>query len=71
MVKRDLTVEVLSLYIPELVETDQIKAIAGHLARVNREIPFTILAFFPEYKMKNYRSPTLEEMVRAFEARQG
>ena len=68
MVKRDFTVEVLSLYIPELVETDQLEAIAGHLARVNREIPFTILAFFPEYKMKNYRSPTLEEMVRAFEA---
>ena len=34
---------------------------------VDREIPFTILAFFPEYQMKEYRSPKLEEMVEAFQ----
>ncbi len=68
MVKRNFAVEVLSLYIPGLVETDQLESFAGHLARADREIPFTILAFFPGYKMQNYRSPTMEEMVRAFEA---
>jgi pyruvate-formate lyase-activating enzyme len=35
---------------------------------VDREIPFTILAFFPEYRMKDYRSPMLEEVVEAFQA---
>ncbi len=68
MKKRDFTVEVLSLYIPEAVETDQLEAIGAHLARIDREIPFTILAFFPEYQMKKYRSPTLEEMVEVFQA---
>jgi pyruvate-formate lyase-activating enzyme len=68
MKKRDFTVEVLSLYIPKVVETDQLEAIAAHLARIDREIPFTILAFFPEYQMKDYRSPMLEEMVEAFQA---
>ena len=28
----------------------------------------TILAFFPEHKMKDFRSPSVEEMVRAYEA---
>jgi pyruvate-formate lyase-activating enzyme len=32
-----------------------------------KKIPFTILAFFPEYQMKEYRSPKLEEMVSAYE----
>ncbi len=68
MKKRDFTVEVLSLYIPRVVETDQLEAIAVHLARIDRDIPFTILAFFPEYRMKEYRSPALEEMVEAFQA---
>jgi len=68
MVRRNFTLEVLSLYIPQVVETDQLESIAALLARVDQEIPFTILAFFPEYQMKEYRSPTLEEMVRAFEA---
>lgn len=32
---------------------------------------FTLLAFFPEYRMKEYRSPTREEMVEAFQAAKG
>jgi pyruvate-formate lyase-activating enzyme len=68
MKKRKFTVEVLSLYIPGVVEIDQLEGIAIHLAKVDREIPFTILAFFPEYEMKDTRSPNLAEMVSAFEA---
>ena len=30
-------------------------------------IPFTILAFFPEYKMKSFRGPTAKEMVNAYQ----
>jgi len=60
--------EVLSLLIPRLVEADQLGKIALTLKTVDRGIPFTILAFFPEHKMKDFRSPTVEEMVRAYEA---
>lgn len=66
MKKRDFKVEVLSLYIPGVVEVDQLVEIAKLLKRTEESIPFTILAFFPEYQMKEYRSPTLTEMVSAF-----
>lgn len=60
-------IEVLSLYIPGWVEKDQIKKVAELLARVDPEIPFTILAYFPAYKMTE-RSPTLDEMIDACDA---
>ncbi|MDI6811035.1 MAG: radical SAM protein, partial [archaeon] len=50
--ERGFVFEVLSLYIPGWVETDQIGNIAMELASVDGEIPFTILAFFPEYNMR-------------------
>lgn len=59
--------EVLSLYIPTWVERDQIRKIARLLARVDPEIPFTILAYFPAYKM-TVRSPALDEMADAYDA---
>jgi pyruvate-formate lyase-activating enzyme len=37
------------------------------LAAVDPTIPFTILAFFPQYKMKDTRTPTVEDIVRAYE----
>jgi pyruvate formate lyase activating enzyme len=66
IVKRDFVLEVLSLYIPSLVETPQLKKIAQLLFDVDPEIPFTILAFFPEYQMKRYRSPKISEMIEAY-----
>jgi pyruvate-formate lyase-activating enzyme len=33
---------------------------------VEAEIPFTILAFFPEYQMKENRPPSTQEMITAF-----
>ncbi len=59
--------EVLSLYIPGVVESDQLRLIARLLAEVDADIPFTILAFFPQYQMKSYRPPNVEEIVRAYE----
>ena len=58
--------EVLSLYIPGVVETDDLEKTAQLLYAVDSDIPFTVLAFFPEYRMKNYRSPTVNEMVAAY-----
>lgn len=66
ILKRGFVLEVLSLFIPGWVETDQIKGIAEILASTDPSIPFTILAFFPENKMKNVPSPTLDQMLSAY-----
>src|SRR3972149_7821649 len=66
ILKRGFVLEVLSLYIPNLVETPQLKKIAQLLFDVDPEIPFTILAFFPEYQMKRYKSPKVSEMIEAY-----
>ena len=67
MTKRGFVLEVLSLYIPGLVETDDLEKIAGLLAKVDTGIPFTILAFFPEYRMKDYPKPSVGQMVEAYQ----
>ncbi len=68
MIGRGFVLEVLSLFIPGLVEADELEKIARSLAKVDSGIPFTVLAFFPEHKMTDFRSPSVEEMVRAYEA---
>lgn len=68
IVDRGFVLEVLTLYIPGWVETDQIRRIAELLAEVDPKIPFTILAFFPEYKMRDVPPPTLAQMLEAFRA---
>ena len=67
IIQRGFVLEVLSLYIPGLVEADDLENISRILAAVDTDIPFTILAFFPEYKMKNHASPTVVEMVNAYQ----
>lgn len=68
ILKRGFTLEVLSLYIPGWVQEGQIGRIARLLAEVYPSIPFTVLAFFPEHKMKEVPPPTLDQMLRAWEA---
>ncbi len=68
ILRRGFILEVLSLYIPDWVETDQIKIIANLLAELDENIPFTILAFFPQHEMKDVPSPTLEQMISAYDA---
>ncbi len=67
MTKRGFALEVLSLYIPDLVETDELVKIAQRLKETDSDIPFTILAFFPEHRMKDFRSPKVEEIVDSYE----
>jgi pyruvate-formate lyase-activating enzyme len=67
MLRRDFVLEVLSLYIPGWVETDQIENIANLLAELDENIPFTILAFFPQHEMKDVTSPTLDQMLSAYD----
>ena len=68
MLKRNFVLEVLSLYIPGVVEEEELGRIASRLSALDKEIPFTILAFFPEHQMQDFRSPTVVEMVRAYES---
>jgi pyruvate formate lyase activating enzyme len=64
--KRGFALEVLSLFIPGWVEADQIGKIAQILLEVDPQIPYTILAFFPEYQLKDVPSPTLTQMLAAY-----
>ncbi|MHA1579826.1 MAG: radical SAM protein [Candidatus Freyarchaeota archaeon] len=66
LVEREFVVEVLTLYIPGWVESDQILKIAEIVKDTDPYIPFTILAFFPQYKLRDVRSPTLGEMLDAY-----
>jgi pyruvate-formate lyase-activating enzyme len=66
ILKRGFTLEVLSLYIPNLVESDELERTARVLSAVDPAIPFTILAFFPEYQMKDFRRPHTKEIVEAY-----
>jgi pyruvate formate lyase activating enzyme len=66
IIKRDFVLEVLTLYIPEWVEDEQVAKISQLIFDLDPDIPLTILAFFPAYKMKNSQSPTLSDMVRIY-----
>ena len=66
IVANGFVLEVLSLYIPEIVETDQLAQIASLLAVIDQDIPFTILAFFPEHRMNHFRPPNVTEMTAAY-----
>jgi pyruvate formate lyase activating enzyme len=48
------------------VEAEELERIAKLLCAADPAIPFTLLAFFPEYHMKYFRSPTVREMVDAY-----
>ncbi|MBU7022828.1 MAG: radical SAM protein [Theionarchaea archaeon] len=63
---KGFVLEVSTLYIPSWVEADQIERIAQLLVEVDPKIPFTILAYFPSYKMTE-RPPTYNEMICAYE----
>jgi pyruvate-formate lyase-activating enzyme len=68
ILSRGFTLEVLTLFIPGWVETDQISAIARLIADLDPEVPFTILAFFPTYQMQDTPPPTLDQMIEACES---
>ncbi|MFX0065946.1 MAG: radical SAM protein [Candidatus Hermodarchaeota archaeon] len=61
------TLEVLTLYIPDWVETDQHVQIAELIASIDPSMPTTLLAYFPAYKL-SIRRPNLVEMMRSYAA---
>jgi pyruvate formate lyase activating enzyme len=68
ILSRGFTLEVLTLFIPGWVETDQIASIARLVSALDPQTPFTILAFFPCYQMQDTPPPTLDQMLAACEA---
>ncbi|MHA2025307.1 MAG: radical SAM protein [Candidatus Thorarchaeota archaeon] len=72
IINHGFTLEVLTLYIPGLVETDEHTRIAELITETDPEIPTTLLAFFPCYKLlsPDYRSPTVQEMIMSYDAMQ-
>lgn len=58
--------EILSLFIPGLVELDDLEKIFQLVAQVDANLPLTILAFFPQYKLIKNRAPTMLEMLQAY-----
>jgi len=66
ILKRDFILEVLTVYIPGLIEVDQFEKIAQIIVELDENIPFHILAFFPQYKLMNYHAPKLSEIVETF-----
>ena len=67
IIDHGFTLEVLTLYIPFFVETDEHEKIAELISDVDPTIPTTLLAFFPCHKLEKpiYRSPRKEEIVRS------
>jgi pyruvate-formate lyase-activating enzyme len=68
MISLGFQLEVLSLFIPGWVEENQLVSIARLLAGIDPLIPFTLLAFFPEYLLQDVRPPTVTEMISTYHA---
>jgi len=68
ILNRNFVLEILTVFIPNLVEIDQFEKIAQLIVELNENIPFHILAFFPQYKLQDYRSPNLSEILETYKA---
>jgi pyruvate formate lyase activating enzyme len=54
------------LYILSIIEVDQLEKFAELLARVDKDTPVMLLAFFQEFKLSHLRPPTLDEIVAGY-----
>ncbi|MFX1339064.1 MAG: radical SAM protein [Promethearchaeota archaeon] len=66
ILSRNFILEILTVYIPGLVEIEQFEKIAQLIAELDENLPFHILAFFPQYKLKDFRPPTLNEILDTY-----
>ena len=46
---------------------EELESIARLLVGVDPAVPFTVLAFFPEYMMRDYAAPSVENMVDSYQ----
>ncbi len=63
--KYDLVLEIVLLYIPGVVEVDQIREFGKYIASIDPDIPTMLIAYFPEYRL-NTRPPTVIEMIQGY-----
>ena len=63
--KYDIVLEIVLLYIPGIVEIDQIRKFGEYIANIDPEIPTMLIAYFPQYKLRN-RSPNVIEMIQGY-----
>ncbi len=70
IVSHGFTLEILTLFIPGIVETDEHMKLANHIVEIDSRIPMTLLAFFPCYKLQSpgFRAPTPQEMADSYNA---
>jgi pyruvate-formate lyase-activating enzyme len=66
ILSRNFILEILTVYIPDLVDIEQFEKIAQLIAEIDESLPFHILAFFPQYKLKDFRAPTLTEILDTY-----
>ncbi|MFX0040113.1 MAG: radical SAM protein [Promethearchaeota archaeon] len=66
IIKRNFVLEILTVFIPNLVEMEQFEKIAQLIYEIDEKIPFHILAFFPQYKLKTHRPPNLDEILETY-----
>jgi pyruvate-formate lyase-activating enzyme len=69
IIDHGFTLEILTLYIPFFVETDEHEKIAKLISEIDKTIPTTLLAFFPCYKLTKpiYRAPRKEEIAESYQ----
>ncbi|RLE57448.1 MAG: radical SAM protein [Thermoprotei archaeon] len=65
LLEHNIVLEIVLLYIPGVVELDELGKFGKYIADIDPEIPVMLLAYFPRYKLSN-REPTLLEMVRGY-----
>jgi pyruvate formate lyase activating enzyme len=57
-----------TLLVPGYVDEEEVEAIAGFIARLNPEIPYSLLAFNPHFLMPDLPSTSRKHAERAREA---
>lgn len=66
IIDMDIILEIVLIYIPNFVDQKEMDKFGKLLSDINRDIPITLLAFFPEYMMRGFRTPSYEEMINAY-----
>ena len=72
LVKLDYWVELVTLIVPELNDSDEeLTDIAKFIASVSRDIPWHVTAFHPDYKLGEKPRTPVETLLRAYEIGRG
>jgi pyruvate formate lyase activating enzyme len=66
--ERGLWLEIVTLVVPGFNDSDtELRALAGFIASVSRDIPWHVTAFHPDYRMTDLPATTVRQILRAAE----